>query len=86
MFTFATSSKTGRRAVGTLLKHYDRMQKTNPGELPVVRLRTGGFQHRDAQIGFVTTPCFVVCGRQPRDSVAQPDTSIGANIDDAILF
>ena len=58
LFTFATSSKTGRRAVGTLLKHYDRMQKTNPGELPVVRLRTGGFQHRDDRIGFVTTPQF----------------------------
>ena len=86
LFTFATSSKTGRRAVGTLLKHYDRMQKTNPGELPVVRLRTGGFQHRDDRIGFVTTPRFVVVGRQPRDSVATPDTSIGASIDDAIPF
>ena len=84
LFTFTTSSKTGRRAVGTLLKHYDRMQKTNPGELPVVRLRTGGFQHRDDRIGFVTTPVFVVCGRQPRDSVAKPDTSIGAYMNDEI--
>jgi hypothetical protein len=38
-YTFATTSLTGRRAVGNLLKHYDRMQRTNPGEVPVVRLK-----------------------------------------------
>jgi hypothetical protein len=81
-----TSSKTGRRAVGNLLRHFNRMQKTNPGEFPVVRLRTGGFQHRDDRVGFVSTPVFVVCGRSPRDSVATPDTSIGSLLDDAILF
>ena len=62
------------------------MQKTNPDELPVVRLRTGGFQHSDARVGFVITPVFVVVGRQPRDSVAKPDTSIGAYLNDEIPF
>ena len=76
LFTFVTSSKTGRRAVGNLLRHFDRMRKTHPDELPVVRLRTGGFQHRDDRVGFVNTPVFVVCGRQSRDSVAKPDTSL----------
>ena len=84
LFTFVTSSKTGRRAVGNLLRHYDRMRKTHPDELPVVRLRTGGFEHKDSRVGFVNTPVLVVCGRQSRDSVAKPDTSIGAFIDDAI--
>ena len=83
LFTFATRSTTGRRAVGTLLKHYDRMQKTNPGELPVIRLRTGGFQHKDARVGFVITPVFVVVGRQSRDSVAKP---IGGYLNDEIPF
>src|SRR5262249_49039591 len=41
LFTFVTSSTTGRRAVGNLLRHFDRSQKTHPDELPVVRLKTG---------------------------------------------
>src|SRR5262249_32013666 len=40
LFTFATSSKTGRRAVGNLLRHYNRVQKTDPGQYPVVKLQT----------------------------------------------
>jgi hypothetical protein len=44
LFTFSTTSKTGRRAVGNLLRHYERMQKTRPNELPVIRLGKGGFQ------------------------------------------
>ena len=86
LFTFSTSSKTGRRAVGNLLRHYQRMQKTRPDELPVIRLGKGGFQHRDTRVGFVSTPVFVVVGRAPRDSAAKPDTSIGAYLDDTIEF
>ena len=82
LFTFVTSSKTGRRAVGNLLRHYDRMRKTHPDELPVVRLRTGGFQHKDARVGFVSVPVFVVCGRRPADSAAKPDTSTAAFLND----
>jgi hypothetical protein len=78
LFTFVTSSKTGRRAVGNLLKH--------PDELPVIRLRTGGFQHKDDRVGFVKTPVSVVCGRSPADSAARPDTSTGAYLSDEIPF
>jgi hypothetical protein len=84
LFTFATSSMTGRRAVGNLLRHYDRMQKTHPDELPVVRLKTGGFQHRDERIGWVHTPVFAVVGRAPRDSAAKPDTSLSADLNDQL--
>jgi hypothetical protein len=84
LFTFVTSSKTGRRAAGNLLRHFDRMQRTNPGEFPVVRLRTGGFEHRDSRVGFVSVPVFVVCGRAPRDSVAVPDTSLETFLGDKI--
>ena len=43
LFTFTTSSRTGRRAVGNLLAHYTRMQKTHPDELPVDAARQRRF-------------------------------------------
>jgi hypothetical protein len=86
LFTFATSSATGRRAVGNLLHHYNRMVRTNANELPIVKLKTGGFNHKDDRIGWVPTPVFAVVGRAPRDSAAKPDTSPGGDMDDAIPF
>jgi hypothetical protein len=86
LYTFVTASKTGRRAVGNLLHHYNRMLRTHPGELPVVRLKTGGFEHRDERVGRVKTPVFQVIGRAPQDSVAKPDTSVAADLDDEIPF
>jgi hypothetical protein len=84
LFTFVTTSLTGRRAVGNLLRHYDRMQRLNPGELPVVKLKPGGFNHRDPRVGWVATPQFQIVGRAPRDSVAKPDTSVAADMNDQI--
>jgi len=85
-FTFVTSSRTGRSAVGTLLRHYERMRKSHPDEYPVVRLGTGGFPHRDERVGWVTTPVFVVRGRAPADSSTRPDTSARGDMDDGIPF
>jgi hypothetical protein len=45
--TFATTSPTGRRAVGNLLRHYDRMRKKDDDHYPVVRLKVSGYNHRD---------------------------------------
>lgn len=80
---------TGRKAVGNLLKHYDRMQRTNPGEVPIVRLRAGGFNHRDDRIGWVPVPVFAVVGRASRDDAAKPetpppDTTPGSDMNDEI--
>ena len=86
MFTFTTSSPTGRRAVGNLLRHYDRMRKTHPDELPVVRLKPGGYKHKDDRVGWVPVPLFVVFGRAPRDSAARPDTSTAEVLQDEIPF
>jgi hypothetical protein len=86
LFTFVTSSTTGRRSVGNLLRHYDRMLRMNPGELPVVRLKPSGFQHRDERVGWVATPAFAVVVRAPRDSAAKPDTSPSGDINDIIPF
>jgi hypothetical protein len=61
------------------------MQRLNVGDLPVVRLKPGGFNHRkDPRIGWVATPGFQIVGRAPRDSAAKPDTSIEADLNDAI--
>jgi hypothetical protein len=86
LFTFRTRSKTGRRTVGNLLRHYDRMRKTHPDQYPVIRLKKGGFQHRDDRIGFVPTPTFVVVGRAPEGSTTKPDTSPRADLDDEVPF
>ena len=84
LFTFDTSSKTGRRAVGNLLRHFDRLTEDSPGMVPLVWLKAGGFEHRDPRVGFVPTPMFVPCGRRPTNSVATPDTSTGGILDDEI--
>jgi hypothetical protein len=85
-FTYATSSKTGRRAVGTLLKHFDRLRKSHPDMYPIVRLKTGGFNHRDPRVGWVPVPVFAVVGRHPADDVSKPDSSPDADMDDSIPF
>jgi hypothetical protein len=86
LFTLVTSSITGRRAVGTLLRHYDRMQRTHPDMYPEVRLKVGGFQHKDDRVGWVKTPVIAVVGRTPKDNAAKPDTSLAADMNDQIPF
>jgi hypothetical protein len=86
LFTYVTSSVTGRRAIGNLLRHYNRMQKTHPDQYPVVRLKIGGFNHRDDRVGWVATPVLAVVGRVPKDSAAKPDSSPTADMNDQIPF
>ena len=82
--TFATSSRTGRRAVGNLLRHYDRMRKKDDDHYPVVRLKVSGYNHRDERVGWVHTPVFAVVGKAPKASAAIPDTSLSGDLNDAI--
>ena len=56
---------------GKLVRHYNRTRKTHPDELPVVRLRAGGFNSKKPGVGWVSVPVFAVVGRAPRDSAAQ---------------
>ena len=86
LFTFVTQSITGRRAVGNLLRHYDRTQKTDATSYPIVRLKVGGFQHRDDRVGWVKTPVIAIVGRVSKDSVAKPDSSLAADMNDEIPF
>ena len=53
---------------------------------PVVRLKVGGFNHRDERVGWVPTPVLAVVGRAPKDSAAKPDSSPAADMSDQIAF
>jgi hypothetical protein len=86
LFTFSTSSVTGHRCVGTLLRYYDRLRRADPDSYPVVRLKVGGFQHRDDRVGWVKTPVLAVVGRTPKDGAAKPDSSISADMNDTLPF
>jgi hypothetical protein len=86
LYTFATSSVTGRRSVGNLLHHYNRLRKKDADLYPVVRLRPSGFQHKDPRVGWVNTPSFVVVGSMSKNSAAVPDTSVAADMNDEIKF
>ena len=69
-YVFTTTSITGRGAVGKLVAVCKKMRRNDPELYPVVRLATGGFQHRIPSIGFVTTPAFVVVGKAPKEGTA----------------
>jgi hypothetical protein len=84
LLVFTALNDTGRRAVGRLLQHYERMLRLKPGELPVVRLKVGGFNHRDARVGWVSTPQFAIVGRINRSDVAKPATAPSDGMDDGI--
>jgi hypothetical protein len=83
-FTFVTSSPTGRNGVGRLLKHFNRMLRTDPGSYPVVRLKPSGYESK--KFGWVPTPSFQICGRTPKNSAALPDTSVAADLNDSLPF
>jgi hypothetical protein len=86
LFTFVTSSITGRKAIGNLLRHYDRTQRARDDSYPIVRLKVGGFQHRDARVGWVKTPVIAIVGRAPRSGTPNPDSSIQADMNDDLPF
>jgi hypothetical protein len=82
LLTFSTMSKTGRRAVGGLLKHFDRLRRSSPGSFPVVRLKPGHYD--DDRFGPVPIPTFPVVGVSPGHTAAIPDTSLKGDLNDEI--
>ena len=67
-----------------LLRHYNRLQISNPGAYPVVRLKPSGYQ--DNRFGWVNTPSFIPVGIAAGMSADVPDTSLKAQLNDAIGF
>lgn len=84
LYTFSTTSATGRRAVGVLLKTYERYRAK--GDLPLIELKVSGFEHKDSRVGWVKTPAFVVVGRTPRDDAPRSTPTTGELMDDIIPF
>src|SRR5262245_21518306 len=89
LFTFSSTSITGRRAIGTLLRSFDRMRRANPGLRPVIRLKVGGFNHRDERIGWVNVPVLVIVGRAGGGGGGikrepKPDTSVKGDMQDEL--
>jgi hypothetical protein len=82
IYTFTTSSKTGRRACGVLFRHYNRMRRNDKDHYPIVHLRPSGYE--DERYGWVNTPSFVILGRIPKNSTMVPDTSVAADMNDSI--
>jgi hypothetical protein len=79
-FTFRTLSKTGRSAVSTLLRNYERARRLRPDELPIVQLRPSSYQSK--KYGTVFVPSFPVVGSL---SPGKPDT-LAADMNDEIGF
>ena len=86
LYVFNTSSITGRRAVDNLIQVCDRMQRTEPNDYPIIRLRIGGFQHRDERIGWIKTPAFERCGKAPKADLTAVTTSVAGDMSDEIPF
>ena len=51
--------------------------QNTPGHVTVVRLKTGGFNHRDERVGWVPVPVFAVVGRTSKDGAATPIVAAG---------
>jgi hypothetical protein len=86
LFVFVTTSITGRRAVGNLLRTYERSQRTYPDDYLLIRCKIGGFKHKDTRVGMVKVPVLAVVGRAPKDGSIKPNASIAADMNDAIPF
>ena len=65
VFTFTASSRGALDALGKLSRTYGVHRRRAPGELPVVNLSSGGYQHSRRELGYIKTPLFVVTGWAP---------------------
>lgn len=61
-YMFVTGSKGGEGAVGELCKAYGRRIRTNPDDLPLIRLDVGSYQHSKREFGRIKFPVFEIVG------------------------
>jgi hypothetical protein len=62
------------------------MERSKSNAYPVIKLKVGGFQHRDDRVGWVATPVLAVVGRAEKDSAAKPDASLAGDMNDSVPF
>ena len=68
-FLFKTSSGSGIRAFGALMKDYGRQYKAHPGEIPIVTVSVSSFIPKNKKIGKVYAPEFKITGWASEDEL-----------------
>jgi hypothetical protein len=86
LLVFQTSNTTGRRACDNLIRMCARMQKKEPDDYPVIKLRVGGYEHKDSRVGWVKTPAFERVGKAPKANAEMANTSREDDFSDEIPF
>jgi hypothetical protein len=86
LFVFQTTSVTGRRAGDNLIGLCGRMERNEPDHYPVIKLRISGFNHRDERVGWVKTPAFERVGKAPKANTTMAESSVAADMNDALPF
>jgi hypothetical protein len=84
LFIFQTTSVTGRRAVDNLVAQCAQMLKKEPDYYPVIKLRVGGFDHRDERVGWVKTPAFERVGKAPKADTTIVATAVAEDLNDEL--
>lgn len=69
IYTFATSSKGGHKANGTLAKAYYTHARMTPDMFPVIQLNWYEYPHRDRKLGQIRNPQFDVVGWTQRNRI-----------------
>jgi hypothetical protein len=80
--TLVMSGATQIIAADGLLQHYRNARRRFPDQYPVVQLAVGRYKHR--KFGMLPKPMFKLVGMVAKDTVAAPDTSLAADMNDEI--
>lgn len=85
LFVFQTMSKTGLRAVATLISTCKQWAKRDPDSYPLVELNVSSYKHKDPRVGPVKKPDFKLVGKAPKNG-ATLQIGAAAVMDDEIPF
>src|SRR5262249_142577 len=66
LFTFTTSSRGGIGAVASLVRRFARHRSRHPDVLPVIKINTDSYQHKDRELGRIKFPVFEPAGYIPK--------------------
>jgi hypothetical protein len=80
IYTFATSSKGGHKANGTLAKAYGQRARMAPDMFPVISLNWTEYEHSNPRFGKIRNPVFDVIGWTNRSKI---DNALKAAVGEA---
>lgn len=72
LYTFATSSRGGLNAIGSLCKFYGKETRVKPNDFPIVVLNVDSYMHPNKEFGRIKIPSFSM-----EDSVNSPFKAAG---------